>query len=265
MRPAIHLTTLLFLAATACADGSSLADAGSTPDTGPFAVTGAVQVHPLATSWLIAHGSPVPETEGLSLTLEDPYVLEREPDAGVVASTTLGPGGRFDFVDLDGRIALGLTATVWDPRGPSAPADAGLSWRTFVRTQTFVLEGKPHDLADARAFSLPAQFVNALADATGEMDLEAQGFLLGLVLDAQGRPTAGAEVVGYALEKARLRYLDPELRPMPEAQATSESGAFLVVGRVELMNFSVSGRSDLGQRKGLALPGQAFAIVLQTP
>ena len=246
------LLALCLAAMPACSASSLRADAGL-PDAGPFSVSGSVHLHPLATRWYADNRKSTPSPEGLSLRLEDPFVSEYQPDAGVELSTAIGADGRFAFFDVSGRITVGLAAQLDDPRSPPLAA----------ASENFLFEGGPRDVEGAVAFALPEEFVGALAAATGVADLQAQGFLLGLVVDEGGQPVAGASVEGVGLDPARVRYLSADLSPLDGASATGESGAFLVVGALDLSNFVVSSPQGYAPRKGLVRPGRGFVVVLR--
>jgi hypothetical protein len=241
-----------FLAA--CQMNHGLADAGE-PDAGPFDLAGSAQVFPLAAGWMTSQGQPVFSFQGLQLRLEDPFVVARHPDASVIAEYALGADGRFAFTALDGPTAVGVGAVLSDP---SAAPSAAVS-------ESLLIEGKPRTFADATAWGLPAAFVQALEAALDDFDLASKGFLLGQVLDASGTPVSGVGVAGLELDNTRVLYLDRLLKPIPGATATDATGAFLVKGPVDLMNFSVGNRTEFGQHKALAVPGQGFLLVFRSP
>lgn len=242
----------VFAGSAGCSTDSVLPDTGG-PDAGPFTVSGTVQPFPVATSWYAAQGKGTPPREGLSLRLEDPYVAAHLPDGGVDVASTVGADGRFSFVDVAGRVAVGLAAIVTDPR--RAPV--------AVPSESFLFEGGPQSASETAAYVLPSEFAAALAGATGIAGLQAKGFLLGVVLDATGHPVAGAGVVGHDLDNARTLYLGADLKPMPGATATGASGAFLVPGTFDLMNFSLVGVEGYAQHKALGRAGQAFLIAFK--
>jgi len=198
-------------------------------------------------------GKSSPSRAGLSLRLEDPYVTAHLPDDGLDLASSIDEDGRFSFVDIAGRVSVGMAALLTDPR-PT---------RLSLPSETFLFEGGPQTVSDAAAYMLPADFAAALAAATSIADLAQRGFLLGVVLDAGGHPVSGATIEGYGLEPSRLLYLGEDLVPVAGGVATGTSGAFLVAGPLELMNFTVEGLEGYPRRKGLVRPGLAFLIVFQ--
>lgn len=242
----------LALSSGACGTASDLLPDTGMPDAGPFSVSGTVALFPLSTSWFAAQGMSSPSRNGLPVRLEDPFVAARMPDAGVDRETSVGEDGRFSFSDIDGMITVGLAAQVIDFRNASV-----------LQSVSFLFEGGPRSVSNATAWMLPIEFGAALAKATKIADLGTQGYLLGVVLDAEGKPVSGVGVVGHDLDNTRVRYLADDLSIVPDGNATTVSGAFLVPGTLDLMNFSVVGHDDYAQRKARVLPGQAFLVVFR--
>ncbi|MGC4117728.1 MAG: hypothetical protein QM765_24860 [Myxococcales bacterium] len=242
----------LALSSGACGNPSDLLPDTGMPDAGPFAVSGTATAFPLASRWFAEQGLDLPSRSGASLRLEDPFVAERMPDAGVNVDTSLEEDGRFAFSDLDGRVSVGLAAVVTDSR-PAGP----------MLSESFLFEGGPHSVSDAKAWMLPLEFGAALAKATKIDDLATQGFLLGVVLDSAGKPVSGAGIAGHDLDNSRVRYLADDLSLVADAHATGPSGAFLVVGEADLMNYSVVSPEGYAQKKAQIIPGRAFLIVFQ--
>ncbi len=243
----------LALSSGGCSTPGDLFPDTGMPDAGPFSVSGTVANFPLASRWYAQRGGSTPSRDGLSVRLEDPFVATRSPDTGVDVASTVGEDGRFSFADVRGRLAVGLAAAVSDPRAPALVSPS----------ESFLFEGGPQTVSATQAWMIGADFAAALATATGMSDLLEQGFLLGVVLDAGGEPVSGAAVAGHDLDSTRVRYLADDLTLVPDGNATGASGAFLVPGRIELMNFSVVGLEGYPQRKAQAVPGQAFLIVFQ--
>ncbi|HEY3444953.1 MAG TPA: hypothetical protein VGK67_01265 [Myxococcales bacterium] len=243
----------LALSSGACSSASDLLPDTGLPDAGPFAVSGTVSTFPLATHWYAEQGKSSPSRDGLSVRLEDPFVAAHFPDAGVDVASTVAEDGRFAFFAVDGRLAVGMAALVTDPRAPAL----------VIPSESFLFEGGPQSVSGTDAYALPADFAGALAAATRVADLEEQGFLLGVVHDATGHPVAGAGIVGHDLDNTRVRYLADDLTLVPDGNATGATGAFLVPGRLDLMNFSVVGLEGYSRRKAQVLPGRAFLIVFQ--
>ena len=247
------LYVLCFLLA-ACQMNRGLADAGE-PDAGPFDLAGSAQVFPLAAAWMASQGQPAFGFQGLQLRLEDPFVVARHPDASVIAEYALGADGTFAFTALDGPTAIGVGAVLSDPSAAPPAVDC----------ENLLIEGKPRTVVDATAWALPAAFMHALEDGLDDFDLPSKGFLLGQVLAASGTPVSSASVAGVDLDNTRVLYLDRLLKPIPQAIATDATGAFLVKGPVDLMNFSVANQTEFGQHKALAVPGRGFLLVFRSP
>ena len=255
---------LLLPVAASCSRGGDTPDSGLA-DSGPFSVSGSVQIFPLAATWMSAHGAAATPLDALEVRIQDPFVLLREADAGLSPSSVLvAADGVFTFTDVDGWIVSGVSASVLDSR-PAADRDAGgVPARVVIASETILFEGPPQTVAATVAWALPTQFVTALSVASGR-DLEEHGFLVGQVLDAQGAPVAGVSVSGHDLDPARLSYLGADLAPIPGASSTGPSGAFLVAGPLDMMDFSVADRPELGAHKALARPAQGFTLILRPP
>lgn len=244
------------LLASACSELNDknplVRDAGL--DAGPFSLSGTAALHPVAARWHSTVNTPAPGPEGLLLSLEDPFVADHAPDAGVDLSASLPAAGTFSFSDVDARVTVGLAARLVGAYPSPSP-------QPFLFSESFLFEGRARSVADAQAWFLSPAFASALAQATGIGDLVSQGFLLGVVHDAQGQPGAGVAVTGHDLPAERVRYLGADLALAEGATATTAAGAFLVVGEVDLMNFAVTGAGSLVQHKALVRPGEAFLVV----
>ncbi len=285
MAPAMRLAvlTLAALTAAACSDTSSLLPDTGLPDTGPFSLSGKVEAFPLAASWFDQQQRAPPSAEGLLLHLEDPYVRLHVPDAGTLTGPqTLSNQATYSFVDVSGTVVSGVSAVLRDPRPALDRPDAGnvgdAGWspdplgRVAVSSEQMLLEGKTRDLSGTVAWTLPMEFVRALGLALGEPALESRGFLLGLVLDADGKPVAGAQIAtGETAEEAaspksiqaRLRYLGQDLTPVAAPRATTAAGSFVVVGAFDLHSLSIVGRAEYPSRRGLATPSRAFLVTFR--
>jgi hypothetical protein len=191
-------------------------------------------------------------------------------DGGVSEPSTLGVDGTFSFGAVDLFVVSGVSARLVDPRPALDRADAGdidanvSGGRVVITSETMLFEGKPETIASAVAWALPLEVARAASQAAG-IDLEARGVLLGQLLDPQGNPIAGATVVGDGLDPARLFYLGPNLEVLPRATATGQAGAFAVLGPLDLTDFSVTDRPELGVHKALCVEGQAVLLVIRSP
>jgi hypothetical protein len=238
--------------------GGAGGSGGGSTDEVIFRVSGTVKVHPVAAAFL-ADAGLVAGLEGLTVRVEEPLKVALSNPDGVFSTQTLDSTGAFEAKNLSSLdINLGVAVGVFDP------TDAGTR---VVRSATILFDvalqdKKPTKDVTGTGFAVPVAFHDkltaAITDAkirmlTGVNDkgtLFEAGFILGRIVDAQGKPVAGAKinpspanlVNGFFYPTADLSGL---------GTATSSNGVFVYVhngGAVNTFRFTVAQQPDYLQR-----------------
>ena len=256
---------VLALLPLACGPGVDPDATGPTqidPDNPTIAVSGRAEVFPEAVNLLSAQGEQSPALEGLTLTLEEPL------GKGVNdANAVLGEGGGFNVPDVAVKgIHLSLAAHL--EHTGFVPSSTILFDTVFTRTRPTT------DLYDTRAWAVPDAFHDALTRAVGESTLRTRtdgragtlrdaGFILGRVVDAEGKPREGARVVGENNDvTARIYYPSADLHGTTQ-QATSSTGLFLYVHSAEapdVFGLAVKGEKAYFTRNVGAATGRVLVV-----
>lgn len=234
-------------------------------------VSGQVEPFPEAAQYLAASSEPLPALAGLSVRIEEPLrVAVNDPDAPL-ATGSLDSSGTFRVSDVPVRnIALSLSAGVGDASG-----SGGLMRSSTVLFDTALTQTRPRrDLVETRAHALPLRYVDALTQAVGPgqvltlsggtySHLRETGFVLGRVVDAEGKPVSGARIVLDRPELAgQIFYPSADVTTPVGTYATRSSGLFLFVhtgGDMETFHVGVEGAAgtyvprNAGGARGLAV------------
>ncbi|MCP3136563.1 carboxypeptidase regulatory-like domain-containing protein [Pyxidicoccus xibeiensis] len=232
-------------------------------------VSGRAAVLPEAARLLESRGQPVPSLDGVPVTIEEPLRVAVNDVNATFGSSALSANGDFSVDEVAVReVHLSLAA------GLSAPG--------FVRTATVVYDtafsgARPRtDLIDARVWALPEAFHDALGAAVGESrvrghtgdkaaTLRDAGFVLGRVVDANGRPVAGARVAPDRSELAeRIYYPTADFSGVGQ-EGTGADGLFLYVhtgADAETFRLSVEGAQDYVPRNAGAAPGWGLMLTV---
>ncbi|CAM3240418.1 carboxypeptidase regulatory-like domain-containing protein [Corallococcus sp. ZKHCc1 1396] len=264
---------VLGLVALACGDG------GFTPDPGVrtedaeavdlenlrILVSGQAAVFPEA----VGRGAQTPSLSGMTLSVEEPLRVAVSDASATFATGTVAEDGTFRVTDVPVRdIHQGL--------------GVGLAQDGFVRSTTLVYDTaftgtRPRtDIVAARAWALPAAFVDQLGAAVGvprlmghtgtpTATLATAGFVLGRVVDLGGQPVSGARV---ALDRAdladRLYYPSEDLTSVSQT-GTASHGLFLYVhsaSGVESFKVSVEGQDAYVPRNVDTGPGLGVVLTV---
>jgi hypothetical protein len=231
-----------------------------------FKTSGTASVYPLAAQWLADAGLSNPGVTGLQLRIEEPFKVAAGDPLGVFGSQILDSSGAFSVSDISSELVnLGVAAGIRDDS-----VDGGSSAR-IVRSATVLfdvaLEGhKPEgDITGGKAYAIPTAFHDRLTAALGtaaiqtvtgkpqggnQTTLQAAGWVLGRIVDANGAPVAGA-----TLSPAPSSYADQFFYPNADytgtQSSTSANGTFIFVhigGAVTTFRVTVAGRSEYKQR-----------------
>jgi hypothetical protein len=234
-----------------------------------ISVSGRIALLPEAAQLLAAQGQPLPTLAGLPLTVEEPLrVLLNDPTARF-GTSPLAEDGAFRVDDVPvSEVHLGLAAGLDHP---------GFARTTSVLFDSAVTGTRPRtDLINSRAWVVPLAFHDALSRAVGEPRLRAlsegraatlqeAGYVLGRVVDAQGRPVSGARVAPDREDLAgRVLYLSEDLTSVNEG-GTSPNGLFLLVySGADALAFKlgVEGQPDYRWRNVGAVPGVGLVLTL---
>jgi hypothetical protein len=234
-----------------------------------ISVSGHIALLPEAARLLASQGQPLPALGGLPLAVEEPLrVILNDPTARFGTSPLAEDGAfRVDSVPVS-QVHLGLAA--------------GLSHPDFARTSCVLFDSavtgtRPRtDLINARAWVVPLAFHDALSRAVGEpriralsegraATLQEAGYVLGRVVDLEGRPVPGARVAPDREDLAgRVFYPSEDLASVGEA-GTSANGLFvLVYSGADALAFKlgVEGAPDYKWRNAGAVPGVGLVLTL---
>ncbi|XXF78526.1 carboxypeptidase regulatory-like domain-containing protein [Myxococcaceae bacterium GXIMD 01537] len=234
-----------------------------------LSVAGHAELFPEALPLLAARGEPAPALQGLSLHIEEPLRVMLRDTSARLGTGTVAEDGAFRVDDVPVRdIHLGLGAGF---------EQEGFARTTTVLFDTAVPNTRPRtDLVAARAWAVPLALHDALSRAVGEPRLRAlsqgragtlleSGFVLGRVVDAQGRPVPGARLQpDRPAVTGHVFYPSPDLSTAGE-EATSASGLFLVVGtagEAEAFRLSVEGQETYMEHNAATAPGVGLVMTL---
>jgi hypothetical protein len=268
---------LLGLGLAACGFGDSMPDPGVRTEEAQsvdldnllITVHGRAELLPEA-AWLLAErGQPLPALAGLPLLIEEPLRVGVSDPSATFGAGTLAEGGAFSITHIPVKdIHVSLAA--------------GLAHEGLVRSSTIVFDtaftgSRPRtDIIGARVWALPLALHDALTLAVGEEALRQHtegrartlleaGFLVGRVVDAAGRPVAGARVRLERGELAdRLYYPSEDLAQVGQS-GTSANGLFLYVHSgvdADTFRLSLHGTEAYPWRNAGATPGRALVLTL---
>jgi hypothetical protein len=254
--------------------GGTTTDAGTDSGTGDFLfdVSGQAVMFPEGVGMLTDAGL-LTTVAGLRLRVEEPFkvaVNENDP-AGIFSSALLDAGGEFSATMISTeQVNLGVAAGVRDDN------DAGTR---IVRSATglwdVAFEGKKPDtnITGAKAWVLPKVFHDALTQAvtpaaimgiSGKSNLIQSGFMLGRVVDAQGKPVAGATLTP-TMSNLVSQFFYPTADFTGSGPSTSSTGLFVFVQKEDMVTtfrFDVTGNSAYQQRQAGAARGAALVMTV---
>lgn len=268
--------SLLALALVACAPSetpSGGTDAGTPPAARHeyVAVSGEVKFHPLELEWRAAasQGTP-PSLQGLTVRVENSTdaLLKRPP----LASDTLAADGKFSFAQVDVvNVSLALVGSVKDPAATPNVMESGYGLHRYEPG-----DPRPAEFKDKPVYVISTAFEKKLADALG-MDtagLEADGFVLGRVVDAEGKGVEGAQVGRVGLsgiepitngeDEHLIDYLNDDLSGTITGGKTGPSGAFVLFPGASTKEYSAikAGATFTSHLSG-ARQGTALTLFLE--
>lgn len=277
-RPLLIATcVLLGLASPGCGSDGSAPDPGVRTEDAEavdldnlrIRVSGRAEVLPEAARLLQSRGQTSPSLAGVPVTIEEPLrVAVNDGDA------TFGTGQ----MSADGAFSVDGVAV----REVHQSLAAGVDAPGFVRTATIIYDtaftgGRPRtDLIDVRVWAVPDGFHDALGAAVGEARLRGHtgdkaatlrdaGFVLGRVVDADGRPVAGVRVVPDRSELAgRVYYPTPDFTGAGQ-EGTGADGLFVYVHTgvdAETFRLSVEGAEGYLPRNVGASPGWGLVLTV---
>jgi hypothetical protein len=226
-------------------------------------------VLPEARRLLESLGQPVPSLDGVPVSIEEPLRLAVNDVNATFGTGALTADGAFSVDGVPVRemhqsLAAGLTAP-------------GLVRTATVIYDTAFTRARPRtDLVDTRAWALPESFHDALSAAVGEprllrhtddkaATLRDAGFVLGRVVDADGRPVAGARVTPDRAELAdRFYYPNADFSGVGQ-DGTGPDGLFVYVhsgADAETFRLSVEGADAYTPRNVGAAPGWGLMLTV---
>jgi hypothetical protein len=276
-RPYLIATCVLLGLASGCGSG------GSTPDPGVrtedaeavdldnlrIRVSGRAEVLPEATRLLESRGQPVPSLDGVPISVEEPLRLSVNDVNASLGTGALSADGAFRVDEVPVREVHQSVAV-----GIAAPG--------FVHTATVVYDtaftgARPRtDLIDVRAWALPDTFHDVLSAAMGEARLRGHtgdkattlrdaGFVLGRVVDLDGRPVAGARVTLDRDDLADRVYYPTEDFSAVTQDGTHVHGLFLYVhtgADADTFRLGVEGADAYVPRNVGAAPGWGLFLTV---
>ncbi|HZI12220.1 MAG TPA: carboxypeptidase regulatory-like domain-containing protein [Myxococcus sp.] len=268
---------LLGFVSAGCGSGGSAPDPGVRTEDAEavdldnlrIRVSGKAEVLPEALRLLQSRGQSRPSLAGVPITVEEPLRVAVNDGDATFGTGTLGSDGDFAVDDVPVREVHQSLAV-----GVSAPG--------FVRSATIIYDstftgGRPRtDLIEVRAWALPNAFHDALSAAVGEGRLRGHtgdkattlrdaGFVLGRVVDMDGRPVAGVRVAPDRSELAgRVYYPGTDLASVGQ-EGTGADGLFLYVhsgADAETFRLSVEGAEGYLPRNVGASPGWGLVLTV---
>lgn len=277
----VVLLSTMFFACPPDGPNNNGDDAGTTDgDTVPIdpiiKVSGTAEMHPNAVAYLQSISADVPTVEGLTLRVEEPLqVALGDETNGVFGTVTLPASGEFSVEEVDTQyVGVGIAAGIRDERDAGTPSVV----RSATTIYDVILEEQDPDtdIAGARAYALPAQFVEKLNTAVGataistisgdaELDtLLEVGFILGKIVDAQGNPVAGAKVEPSSF--ASNFFYPSEDYASTSQLGTSANGLFIFVwnGKTppDLFEFTIQNKPEYRKRRAGAAPNAGVVMTV---
>lgn len=244
-----------------CSPPASVKDAGpvdSGSDEIIFNVSGVAKMHPVAAEFL-ADGGMDAGLVGLTVRVEEPLKVALSNPDGIFSTQTLDATGKFEAKNLSSlEIGIGVAAGIFDP------TDAGTR---VVRSATILfdvaLEGnKPTKDVVGNAYAVPVAFhdkltaaiteakIRMITGANNKPTLFEAGFILGRVVDAAGKPVAGAKITPSPAALAS-GFFYPTADLSGVGTATSSNGVFIYVHTGDAVNtfrFTVDQQPEYKQR-----------------
>jgi hypothetical protein len=280
-----QLVALAALTLTACGSPSGGNDGGNNNDAGSteviFKASGTASVLPIAAAWLADAGLPNAGVNGLTLRVEEPFKVAAGDPLGVFGSVALDSSGTFSVSDISSELVnLGVAAGVRDDS-----VDGGSSARV-VRSATVLydvaLEGqKPQgDITGGKAYAMPTAFHDQLNRAVGtaaiqaitqsgggQSTLQAAGWVLGRVVDAQGAPVSGVTITASPAS-FNAQFFYPNADYTGTGSATSSNGTFIFVHKGDALaatfRVNVAGHTEYKQRN-LGAAKEAVLVLTYYP
>lgn len=252
-------------------DPGAISEDAQTVDLDSLLITvrGRVELLPEAARLMADQGQSPPSLTGLSLAIEEPLRVGVNDPSATFGTGAAEEDGAFSIADVPVKdIHLSLATSV---------AHEG-----FARTSTIVFDtaftgSRPRtDVIDARVWAVPLAFQDALTRAVGEETLLARtqgrartlpeaGFLLGRVVDSEGRPVAGARVRLDREELADRLYYPSEDFTGVGQESTSAHGLFVYVHSgedAETFRLALQGTEAYVWRNAGAAPGRGLVLTV---
>ena len=255
------VTCLLFIGCPSPApitDGGEGGAGGGGSDETRFKVSGTAKLHPVAVAFLADAGIDA-GLVGLTVRVEEPLKVALLKPDGVFSTQTLDATGAFEATNLSSLdIQLGVAVGIFDP------TDAGTR---VVRSATILYDvalenGKPTRDITGTAYAVPTALHDKLTAAITEAKIRMitgtnnkgtlfeAGFILGRVVDAMGKPVAGAKISPTpAALVSGFFYPTADLNGL--GTATSSNGVFIYVHTGDAVNtfrFNVDQQDAYKQR-----------------
>lgn len=250
--------------------GGGAGGAGGGSDEVLFKATGTVKIHPIAAAFLADAGIDA-GIVGLTVRVEEPLKVALSNPDGVFSTQTLDATGAFEAKNISSLdVSLGVAVGVFDP------TDAGTR---VVRSATVIYDvalqdSKPTKDITGTGYAVPVAFhdkltaliteakIKMITGANNKGTLVEAGFLLGRIVDAQGKPVTGAKI---APKPASLvsGFFYPSADLTSLGTATSSNGMFIYVhsgGDVNTFRFSVDSQPDYKERNAGARKDACVAI-----
>lgn len=283
------------LLATACAvilwgcTGKSTAmdggtDAGETPLEPPVVTfSGTAAVLPEAAAWLTDAGQPVPSLTGVTLRVEEPFLMglnDKDPRA-LFGSVTLDATGAFSVDTVDtADVVAGVAAGFRDDVDAGVARGASTLWDK-IREGAVPLE----DVTGTKAWALPRAFIDHLSGVVGSATilsasdnqgdtLQATGFALIRVVDASGNPVPGLSLnfscgIGCVhTTEGQLQYPSADFSSVTAQAAggvTASHGLVLYIGnngQAHQVTVSVKGHPEYKSHAAGAAPNAGLFITV---
>ncbi|WP_232293562.1 carboxypeptidase regulatory-like domain-containing protein [Stigmatella aurantiaca] len=272
----LALCFMLGLGLSACG-GGSIPDPGViTEDAQPVdldhllvTVRGQAELFPEAAQRMAAQGQPIPSLEGLSLVIDEPLRVGVNDPAASFGTGDTSEGGAFSISGIPVKdIHTSLAASLEHP---------GMAPTSTIVFDTAFTGSRPRtDITGAKAWALPLSFQDALTQSVGEAAIGTHtqgqartlldaGFILGRVVDAQGRPVAGARVQIEPGTLADRLYYPSEDFTRAGQEATSGNGLFVYVHSgvgAEAFLLAVHGSEAYTWRNAGAMPHRGLVLTL---